>query len=90
MLSRLIAALALVTGLASFGAPVEARALAAASQQIEASASEVQVAQAAVCADYAPRSVSAGCAASAPTPIADAALRPMAPAVRIRIDRAHE
>lgn len=90
MLSRLLAALALVTGLAAFGVPVDARALAAASQQVEVRASEAQAAQAVVCEEKAPRTLSVDCAASVAAPVADAPLRPFTPSVRIGVDRAHE
>lgn len=57
MLARLLACLALVTGLAAVGAPVQAKMLTAASEQIESSAQNAQPGKSVDCSAVEPRNV---------------------------------
>ncbi len=57
MLARLLACLALVTGLAAVGAPAQARLLSAASEQIESNAQNPQPGKSAECSPVEQRNV---------------------------------
>lgn len=90
MLARLLACLALVTGLAAVGAPVQAKVLQAASEQVESASPSSQPGKNTACATGEQRNLAsateqaqAKCRARKPVTI-------YIPTVQLGVDRAYE
>ena len=90
MLARLLACLALVTGLAVVGAPLQAKTLEAASEQVETASQSAQPGKSAACPSGEQRNLAA---ATEQTQIRCRARRPVVvyiPTVQFGADRAYE